>query len=413
MKDLCQRKRKHYISSLAIILLLAGWMGVCHASGGAYATKCFTCHKDLQKELNLSAAHSPFKQLDCGSCHSPHTSNYQGLIKQEVGDVCKSCHKDKAISRGFVHAPVERGECTKCHDPHASFNQALLSAAKGELCFKCHKPESIFMGSKKHSPAEKGECLKCHNPHGSDNPAMIRQSDGTLCLSCHAANQARMQNAHNFSKGEEINCLSCHSPHGSDNNSFIRKNQHAPFREKKCNTCHGSPSPTSGQDIKDKSALACLQCHENTKETFLKVNSHIQAGLFCIDCHSPHASDYKGMVKGSLERNCLSCHTDTYSHMKNKKVKYQHPEIKNCSNCHNPHGSNERLLFADEVSKVCSKCHDRHVKFSHPIGKDTIDPRSKRDIDCLTCHGLMGTEHRFALRFDRSKQLCVQCHMGY
>jgi predicted CXXCH cytochrome family protein len=72
-----------------------------------------------------------------------------------------------------------------------------------------------------------------------------------------------------------------------------------------------------------------------------------------------------------------------------------------------------RLFYGDDEFKICTACHERHAKFTHPIGKEAIDPRSKRDIGCITCHNLMGSPYEFALRFDRTKQLCIQCHKGY
>jgi predicted CXXCH cytochrome family protein len=71
------------------------------------------------------------------------------------------------------------------------------------------------------------------------------------------------------------------------------------------------------------------------------------------------------------------------------------------------------LFFLSDEFTVCTTCHKRHAKFSHPVGADAIDPRSKRDITCITCHDLMGSQYEFALRFDRKKELCIQCHASY
>jgi predicted CXXCH cytochrome family protein len=84
-----------------------------------------------------------------------------------------------------------------------------------------------------------------------------------------------------------------------------------------------------------------------------------------------------------------------------------------CSSCHRPHGSNYRLMFADTEITLCTKCHERHATFTHPIGKNTVDPRSKRDITCITCHKLMGSPFEYALRQDRRDKLCLECHKDY
>jgi len=93
----------------------------------------------------------------------------------------------------------------------------------------------------------------------------------------------------------------------------------------------------------------------------------------------------------------------------------RHPMVSEgrCTACHQPHGSNNRLLFAKDEISGCTECHKRHATFSHPVGAKAIDPRNKRELTCITCHDLMGSEFEFTLRFDRGKDLCLQCHKGY
>ncbi|MBU4259031.1 MAG: hypothetical protein KKH45_06545, partial [Proteobacteria bacterium] len=85
----------------------------------------------------------------------------------------------------------------------------------------------------------------------------------------------------------------------------------------------------------------------------------------------------------------------------------------NCNGCHDPHSSNFRLFLLDKEFTLCTACHKRHATFSHPIGVDAIDPRSKRDITCITCHALMASKHEYVLQFDGKKELCIQCHTSY
>ena len=70
------------------------------------------------------------------------------------------------------------------------------------------------------------------------------------------------------------------------------------------------------------------------------------------------------------------------------------------------------MLDGDGVT-ACLGCHERHATFTHPVGESVTDPRSKGDVSCITCHGLMGSENEYVLRFDRRKELCIQCHKGY
>lgn len=374
--------------------------------------KCLTCHQNLQKEIKSSGAHAPFKNFQCGDCHNAHASNHEFLIKRKIGDLCISCHKTKTEQHKYLHVPVQEGNCIKCHKPHVSKHQNLLNKSKKELCFSCHKYESIFPAGKKHQPAKQGQCLKCHNPHGSNDFPLLNQDNKKLCVSCHSASQK----AHQGYSVAKTNCASCHNAHSSANNNLIKKNKHKPFDKNNCSACHVKTNGKAKLSNKyGEGAQACLRCHKNISKDFDKINNHMQKGLFCINCHNPHASDQSGLKKGALTRICFDCHQDTKWRMGDKKVKRTHPEVEkgNCNACHNAHGSDFRLFFLSDEIGTCTKCHKRHAKFSHPVGTNIIDPRSKRDIACITCHNLMGSQHEFVLRSDRKRELCIQCHASY
>ena len=410
-----QHRRLCYVRVFTLLAVVLVTSGVDAASGKGSFQKCLACHKDLQGAMMLKDTHAPFKKMQCGSCHDPHTSNYKFLVKKEIGALCKDCHAKKAVVYKVTHLPVEKGDCTKCHHPHASNNRNLLVAKDQDICFSCHSPEQIFLGGKKHAPAKQGQCLTCHDPHGSDNGSLLRKSKKKVCMTCHSLKGKRSQEAHQSYPVSGTNCVSCHNPHGSKKNNLIKKNQHKPFKDDNCMRCHRSPSSDNPLAMNRKGALVCLQCHEEVNKDFSKINTHIQNGIFCVNCHNPHASDQSGLKKGVLTKTCFVCHQDTQWRVNDKKSKYIHPEVAkgDCNVCHNPHGSNFRLFFLSDEFAVCTTCHKRHAKFSHPVGTDAVDPRSKRDITCITCHDLMGSQYEFALRFDRKKELCIQCHASY
>jgi len=411
-----QKKKLLYICIFLLLALIYAVTGGAHpATAKTSFKKCLECHKDLQKEIKLKGAHAPFKNFNCGSCHNPHASKHKSLVKREIGSLCKSCHKGKGVKQKFSHDPMEKGNCLECHDPHASKDRNLLVAKGKELCFKCHKAESVFPGKIKHEPARKGLCLKCHNPHGSDDFSLLRKNKEKICLSCHSIETTETKKAHKFYPVSGTECVSCHNPHGAKKDDLIKQNKHKPFAKGNCQKCHNSPEAGNPLGLNKKGALVCLQCHKKVDEDFNKINNHFFDGVFCINCHNPHTSDQSGMKKGVLKKICFNCHQDTTWRMSDKKTKFLHPEVKkgNCNSCHDPHGSNFRLLLANNEFAVCTSCHKRHATFSHPVGDSAIDPRSKRDITCITCHALMASKHEFALRLDGKKELCIQCHTSY
>ena len=379
--------------------------------------KCLKCHPALGKEIASKDAHAPFKNLQCSSCHNPHASNHKHLVKEQIGKLCTSCHKGKKekIGKKYSHPPFEEGACLKCHKAHSSKNRKLLVAKSGELCFNCHARKEILSKKHKHDPAKKGKCLTCHGPHTADHEPMLKKSLKQACVSCHSITSNKAKKSHSYYPVQDTKCTSCHNPHASNHGGLIRERSHKPFARKKCTQCHNSAQSKNPLAVKGKGVSVCTACHPSVSEDFRKVNAHVGRGVFCTNCHSPHTSDELHMKKAKETKVCTGCHQDTKGRLRDSKNKHKHPSVMEgkCSDCHRPHGSNFRLFYgADEIA-TCTGCHKRHASFTHPVGKGAIDPRSKGEITCITCHNLMGSRHDFSLRFNRKKQLCIQCHKGY
>jgi predicted CXXCH cytochrome family protein len=412
--------RTYMCYSVFVVALLLCIIGVCETNARdvdvSFKT-CLECHPDVQKEMAQEGTHEPFKKLECASCHNPHATKYEDLVKEETGKLCKGCHQSEKglMARKYSHGPFEKGECLACHRPHASENRMLLTAKDEQLCFACHAKEGSFSKKNKHDPVKKGRCLSCHSPHTSDHEALAKKERDELCVTCHSIKNKKTQKSHLDYPVEGTDCMSCHSPHGSDRTGLVKETLHKPFAQKKCMTCHNRLGAQDPLGLRGKGAGTCFACHASTEEDFRKINSHIVEGVFCVNCHSPHASDESHLKRGKERKTCCRCHEDTKGRLKEKKNQHKHPLVKEgkCSSCHRPHGSNFRFFFgADEIA-TCTKCHERHAKFTHPIGEEAIDPRSKRGISCITCHNLMASQYDFSLRLDRKKPLCLQCHKGY
>jgi len=319
--------------------------------------------------------------------------------------------KKRSFDKKYSHLPFEQGECLKCHSPHSSKNPKLLTARGERLCFGCHDDKEMFSKKNEHDPARKGNCLTCHSHHTSDYEELVEKSPERICVTCHTVTKKSHFNYPVLG----ADCMSCHNPHGSNRSKLIKENSHKPFAGKKCTKCHNPAGSADPLGMKSKGISICTTCHPSVKEDFKKVNTHVGEGVFCTDCHSPHASDEAHLKKAKEKKICTACHQDTKARLKDKNNKYKHPSVMEgkCTDCHRPHGSDFELLYRTDEISACVDCHKRHASFTHPVGKSTIDPRSKGEITCSTCHNLMGSPHDFALRFDQKKELCIQCHKGY
>ncbi len=374
---------------------------------------CETCHGDTRQTFAKKHVHTAVKQERCGGCHAPHASTADKLLVRTGGALCFGCHDPKAFASKETHAPVKAGDCLKCHDPHASDTKGNLVRAGNDLCLGCHEKQKKQIGSKHvHAVVQRGSCTDCHDPHGSANQAMLVAPREKLCLKCHDTRKPAMQTAHQRFPLAGVDCASCHNPHGSDQPHLIRSNTHKVFGA--CARCHAGTG-AKPQALLAKSPSLCFRCHGDKKtEVSAKTGVHAAAQGDCTDCHTPHASDEKGLVKGNNERAvCLGCHDavkDTLA--RSKSIHPLKASGGRCTACHQPHSSAQPALLTQPKDDLCLGCHKTHTQFSHPIGKGVTDPNTGGNMTCLSCHGAHGTGHEKTLLGNPARGLCIRCHEG-
>jgi DmsE family decaheme c-type cytochrome len=139
---------------------------------------CGTCH--LQKRAQqLRSSHMPLREgkMTCSSCHNPHGTVTQALLKEpSPNETCYRCHAEKRGPFLWTHPPVQES-CANCHDPHGSNHENMLKVAKPRLCQQCHvearhptNPLGRDTGSLKFVMGR--SCSNCHSTiHGSNHPS--------------------------------------------------------------------------------------------------------------------------------------------------------------------------------------------------------------------------------------------------
>ena len=109
--------------------------------------------------------HYPYEEKECAACHNEQSLG--SMVEPEPG-LCYTCHEDLSDRYNYLHGPVAGGYCTSCHDPHISENEHLLRMTGEALCFYCHRKESV-LANEMHEGMEGMLCTDCHNPHGGDD----------------------------------------------------------------------------------------------------------------------------------------------------------------------------------------------------------------------------------------------------
>jgi len=415
-----------------VVLLLVG-LALCCASvsvqaegkfklkPGARGKLCLSCHTAFSAKMKARYIHTPLAEGECSGCHNPHASNHAVLMDGDADAICYKCHDsvipENALSR---HQVAADGQCVSCHDPHSSEYPANLIKGGSALCFDCHQQLEKRIASNKygHAPVKK-DCLGCHNPHASTkSTGLLKKQEPALCLGCHKTDSRGFKQRHMGYPVEQGRCSSCHDPHGSNSGAILKDNVHAPLKNEMCNQCHNEPDSAQPFAVKKSGYELCQGCHyEMINASFSKNRLHWplvdQTG--CINCHSPHASSEKGLLREPLLNLCGKCHSDTLARQARSQTK--HPPISDgeCTVCHSPHASDQLFLQKEAtIIDSCGQCHDWQSHSTHPLGAEVIDPRNANlELDCLSCHRTHGTQYNKFLYFPDVQSLCVQCHTQY
>jgi DmsE family decaheme c-type cytochrome len=190
---------------------------------------CMNCHT---RDVGMPWTGSMHERNDiaCADCHSLHEPVDPVTLLTEQSTVCFDCHKKQRADslKPYAH-PTRLGvmACSSCHNPHHSTADALLKKNTiNELCWSCHtdlRGPYLF----EHAPASE-DCSLCHFPHGSIQPAMLTRRPPVLCQSCHSqAGHPSLSVTPNGLPGNSPSavllgrsCVNCHSQiHGSNHPS--------------------------------------------------------------------------------------------------------------------------------------------------------------------------------------------------
>jgi predicted CXXCH cytochrome family protein len=146
---------------------------------------CFHCHLDVRGRFNLPYRHPVMEgKMTCTDCHEPHVGDATvgGTSLVDERSLCAKCHIAQVGPFVFEHEAMREG-CGSCHNPHGSVNNKLLRERNANLCLKCHfqrqpTPGVIFIGNVNHTAfMRRGTCWSggCHEAvHGSQVSPSLR-----------------------------------------------------------------------------------------------------------------------------------------------------------------------------------------------------------------------------------------------
>lgn len=116
---------------------------------------CFSCHSFTEKQLGKNVVHEPFRLGRCSECHDPHSANNKWVLVKSSESLCLTCHDPEGTLKWHNHpynvrprkgvaahlklTGKGRLECLSCHNPHASQSEHLLKITNEFTCIGCHE----------------------------------------------------------------------------------------------------------------------------------------------------------------------------------------------------------------------------------------------------------------------------------
>lgn len=345
---------------------------------------------------------------------SGNPKKHPGLVDPATAK-CASCH-EKVLAGKLQHYPAA-DSCANCHEfgKEAAQQTVRLTEKLPELCVSCHDNLADAAAAKlksSHAPVYgTGTCLTCHQPHSGPEAHLLKSPARDLCLGCHPA--ADVDKAHPVPAARS-NCMSCHLPHGSSMKGLLAGTTvHRPFADKSCPACH-----LRGRGPRARKAAfaakTCYACHSGLEERLRSgaVHTAVRNGL-CTECHDPHLSNEKRLLKGKRSDLCLRCHPRVQART---RAAVAHPPVqKGCDGCHDPHQSPNAYQLKSPVPALCLSCHD-------PKSTGGSLTRKHLGVDlaglaCGACHEPHGSPQKGLLLAVSShppfaERSCQKCHQG-
>jgi len=103
----------------------------------------------------MPTQHAPFAAGRCGTCHDPHATANRWVLVKSSETICLECHDpqgdglqnhnhpydikpQRTLTRDLRLSSKGHLECLSCHNPHATDSEHLLRTSQQNTCIDCH-----------------------------------------------------------------------------------------------------------------------------------------------------------------------------------------------------------------------------------------------------------------------------------
>ena len=280
---------------------------------------------------------------------------------------------------GAYKSTRHAGLCLQCHDQQQRIE---------DVCLRCHTP---LLPQSAHALAN---CGDCHDPHGVRDrdgviPSLLAARQRDVCTTCHDGSRAadvRSQLNKPYVHGtltRHADCSDCHAVHADPANprAGVARVQ----------VVNGAAGTVPGY------RLAAPNDPGDAQELEI-----------CFKCHSSYVKQPLGQSDlARLTNPANPSFHPIQAAGKNPRLDPQSfvngiaaDSLVTCSDCHEPHGSTDRYLLKKSQDEICFQCHARETYRNGAPGSrfdgHALHAGIQR-IACFTCHESHGSIRNAAL----------------
>lgn len=293
-----------------------------YADTGGDHTNPNAAHYNTSKSVLLPPSGT---QITCVQCHDKHSGVNSDLLDTYGPALCFECHNNAANSMDniniqadfsqtsyhdvFGNTPGDQLDCISCHGPH-TVGAAKLSAglSYSDISDPSNTKNSWTItsgGATNYAQAVTKFCLVCH---GSTPPVAGISTTDIVPLTVQFASTNFTTNAAGWDKSSYLNsihyqkgisCLDCHNAHGSPYLRLQARPLDSNNTSGECLFCHGGTTPAGYSFSTPPNVepdLASTYSHpvfstsgdHTDTEDYTSLISNGLRHADCMDCHDPH-----------------------------------------------------------------------------------------------------------------------------
>ena len=174
--------------------------------------------------------------------------------------------------------------------------------------------------------------------------------------------------------------------------------------------------PAAAEERATLAVTDCVKCHQKEPATIASQGGKHKTAVTCLDCHEEHppwgtdvipvcSKCHEGRSHFELE-NCLGCHTDPHQPL---NLTLADDLVTPCLTCHEQQGQEFKDYTSKHAQQSCTFCHNVHGFI--PNCSECHEPHAQGQTmdDCLVCHPV---HHPLQISYPETtpRAFCVPCH---